>query len=84
MTVNRKAIADELADQSKRRKKLIEGAIADAALDPPDLRMTTEQLRYALEAAAERWANAVNRDLPLKFHPVAIRASAVDTPFGAV
>jgi hypothetical protein len=22
-------------------------------------------------------------DLPLKFHPVAIRASAVDTPFGA-
>jgi hypothetical protein len=24
------------------------------------------------------------RDLPLNFHPVAIRASAVDTPFGAV
>jgi hypothetical protein len=23
-------------------------------------------------------------DLPLKFHPAAIRASAVDTPFGAV
>jgi hypothetical protein len=25
----------------------------------------------------------VGFDLPLKFHPVAIRASAVDTPFGA-
>jgi hypothetical protein len=26
----------------------------------------------------------VGYDLPLKFHPAAIRASAVDTPFGAV
>jgi hypothetical protein len=25
-----------------------------------------------------------NSDLPLSFHPVAIRASAVDTPFGVV
>jgi hypothetical protein len=47
MTIDRKAIADELADQYKRWKRLIEGAIAEAALDPPDLRMTTEQLRYA-------------------------------------
>jgi hypothetical protein len=61
MPIDRKTIADELADQSRRRKKLIEGAIAHAALDPPDLRMTTEQLRYALEGAAERWANAVDR-----------------------
>jgi hypothetical protein len=65
MTVNREAFADqykrELADQSKRRKRLIEGAIANAALDPPDLRMTTEQLRYALEEVGRRWANAVNR-----------------------
>ena len=59
MTINRKAIADELADQSKRRKRLIEGAIANAALDPPDLRMTTEQRRYAWEALTERWGSAV-------------------------
>ena len=26
----------------------------------------------------------IGRDLPLSFHPAAIRASAVDTPFGAV
>ena len=26
----------------------------------------------------------LDRDLPLNFHPAAIRASAVDTPFGAV
>jgi hypothetical protein len=35
MPIDRKTIADELADQSRRRKKLIEGAIAHAALDRP-------------------------------------------------
>jgi hypothetical protein len=64
MTIDRKAIADELADQYKRWKRLIEGAIAEAALDPPDLRMTTEQLRYAWGAVTKRWGNAVKRIEP--------------------
>ena len=64
MTIDRKAIADELADQYKRLKRLIEGAIAEAALDPPDLRMTTEQLRYAWGAVTKRWGNAVKRIEP--------------------
>jgi hypothetical protein len=29
------------------------------------------------------WYHMLLSDLPLNFHPVAIRASAVDTPFGA-
>jgi hypothetical protein len=33
--------------------------------------------------AISRIMRDVPCDLPLKFHPVAIRASAVDTPFGA-
>jgi hypothetical protein len=69
MPIDRKTIADELAEgfalelahQSKRRKKLIEGAIADAALDPHDLRLTTEQLRHAWGVAVERWRNAIRR-----------------------
>ena len=32
----------------------------------------------------EGLAKVSQRDLPLNFHPAAIRASAVDTPFGAV
>ncbi len=30
------------------------------------------------------WAQLIPNDLPLKFHPVAIRVSADVTPFGAV
>jgi hypothetical protein len=31
-----------------------------------------------------RAAGVAEDDLPLSFHPVAVRVSAVDTPFGAV
>jgi hypothetical protein len=79
MTIDRKAIADELADQYKRWKRLIEGAIAEAALDPPDLRMTTEQLRYAWGAVTKRWGNAVKRIEPASMANAAGGASRYRT-----
>jgi hypothetical protein len=43
--------------------------------------MPTNSIRLLCLSALILTATA---DLPLKFHPAAIRASAVDTPFGAV
>jgi hypothetical protein len=61
MTIDRTAIADELADQYKRWKRLIEGAIAEAALDPPDLRMNYGAASLCVGAVTKRWGNAVKR-----------------------
>ena len=41
-------------------------------------------LNIVTEAGCGRLLTQAGRDLPLNFHPAAIRASAVDTPFGAV
>jgi len=43
----------------------------------------TQTLRPALQQWAAQYGSR-RPDLPLNFHPAAIRASAVDTPFGAV
>jgi hypothetical protein len=40
-------------------------------------------LKRSIQAIIGDRLNGIAVDLPLKFHPVAIRASAVDTPFGA-
>ena len=42
--------------------------------------------KLGMSEYAQRFAeNGIDsRDLPLNFHPAAIRASAFDTPFGAV
>ena len=50
----------------------------------PISREDAEDLQAFVHAIIEYIYDLADRDLPLNFHPAAIRASAVDTPFGAV
>ena len=57
---------------------------ADIAVDPLGPRFRGDERSSPVDLSEACSKPSVRRDLPLNFHPAATRASAVDTPFGAV
>jgi hypothetical protein len=56
-----KRLQKEVSEQGDRWQKLIEQAIIHAALDPADLRWTTEQWKHGRERAEATWNEGVRR-----------------------